>query len=95
MAALLIILALLGGVFHHHESGSDCAVCLVCQGVLASPAVNLAAVLAAAPLKPVGFLAPVLSRFVARLDQFAPLAPRAPPRSTPLDIFREGGAVGA
>lgn len=91
----LLILALLGGVFHHHQSGSDCAACMLCQGAVQTPDAELAGHLGVPLFKPVGFLSPAAGQFIAGLAQFAPLVPRAPPSPIPLAMFREGGAAGA
>lgn len=90
-----LVLALFGGGFHHHASGSDCTACVACRGAVQMPAAALSGVLTAASLAPVGFLNPDAGRLLPRLGQFAPLPPRAPPALIPLDTFREGGAAGA
>lgn len=90
-----LALVLLAGGFHHHQSGSDCVACVACRGAVETPAAALSGVPTAASLAPAGFLSPDAGPLALRLELFAQLSSRAPPASIPLDLFREGGAVGA
>jgi len=83
----VLILALLGGLIHHHESESDAAVCSYCHANVQTPVPNLARTLPAPRLIVVAtlFLVPV-SRWVHAFAVSSPI-PRAPPIATPSTLF--------
>ena len=73
----ILILVLLGGLFHHHEPEVEAAACCYCHAGVQSPVFDLAIVWIA--LAPVGLASPALPGRVSGVDRFSKLAPRAPP----------------
>src|ERR1700752_2040048 len=73
----ILILVLLGGLFHHHESEVEVAACCYCHAGVQSPVFDLPIVWT--PLAPVGFATPARPGRVSGVVRFSKLAPRAPP----------------
>jgi hypothetical protein len=88
----VLILALLGGLFHRHASASESAACPICHAGGQTPVADLAGALAAPFLTTVGFVSPARSELVAHIFKFSKLIPRAPPIATHPVMFREGCA---
>ena len=79
---IILILGLLGGLFHHHESESDQIACSYCHAGLQTPVFDLAGALVVTTFAPVGFVTPRRASRIPRLVQSSTLVPRAPPATT-------------
>jgi len=88
----ILLVALFGGTFHHHSSASESTACPVCHTGLEKPATDLATVLADPWFAAVGSVAARPFRNPAPTLLVSGLAPRAPPASTLLAMFRESCA---
>jgi hypothetical protein len=86
----ILVLGLLGGLFHHHESASDSAACSYCHAGVQTPEIDLAGALVAPSFAAVGSVAPVQPFGFPRIVQVSTLIPRAPPRTTHPVMFCEG-----
>jgi hypothetical protein len=75
----ILVLALLGGLFHHHESASDSSACSYCHVGVQTPVIDLADALVAPFFAAVGSVAPTLVSDLPRTVHFSTLIPRAPP----------------
>jgi hypothetical protein len=75
----ILVLGLLGGLFHHHESASDSAACSYCHAGVQTPEIDLAAALVAASFAVVGFVTLSQPSCLPRSVRFSTLIPRAPP----------------
>jgi hypothetical protein len=75
----ILLLGLLGGLFHHHESASESAACSYCHvGVQTAPIDPPSALIA--PLFAVlGVVTPARASDPPQIVPSAPLVPRAPP----------------
>jgi hypothetical protein len=86
----IVILGLLGGLFHHHESASDSAACSYCNTGIEAPVPDLAAALVAAFLVAIGSVTPTGPSHFPRIVRFSSLVPRAPPLTIDPPAFWEG-----
>ena len=86
----ILVLVLLGGLFHHHESQSDSAACSYCHAGVQTPVIDLAGALAVPFLANVGSVIPTRPSCLPRVVQFSTLVPRAPPVTTHPVVFWEG-----
>jgi hypothetical protein len=78
----VLVLGLLGGLLHHHESESDEISCCYCHVGLQTPVSDLASALVVATFAPVGFVTPGWPSRIPRVIHFSTLVPRAPPVTT-------------
>ena len=89
----LLILGLLGGLFHHHENEKDADACAYCHSVVQTPVQDLARTLPCTAFRVVGTAIPnPVSRWVEILPNLS-TTPRAPPSATRLILFSESCAV--
>lgn len=75
----ILILGLLGGLFHHHESESDSAACSYCHASIQTPKIDLAAALIAPSFAAIGFVIPARVSDPPPISLRSALVPRAPP----------------
>jgi hypothetical protein len=88
----VLILALIGGLFHHHQNATEAAACSYCHAGVQAPVPDLArtlptplfTVVGAVLLEPVSRWAPIL--------QFSSPIPRAPPTETHPVVISESCA---
>ena len=83
----VLVLALLGGLFHHHESASDSDGCSYCHTGVQTAVSNLARTVAVPFLDAVGSVDPAQSSEPAAVLVFSTFIPRAPPASTRPALF--------
>jgi hypothetical protein len=83
-------LALLGGLFHHHELASDSDGCSYCHAGIQTPVIDLTDALVTPAFTVVGAVAEQLPFHHVRNLHFSLLVPRAPPLSTLCTVFGEG-----
>jgi len=85
----VLVLALLGGLFHHHETASESDACPYCHAVVQTPVADLGRILPTPFFEVIGTvtLAPV-GRLVS-IRPFLITDPRAPPASTHPALVRE------
>jgi hypothetical protein len=89
----LLILGLLGGLFHHHKNEKDAAACSYCHSVIQTPVQDLARNLPSPAFRVVGAAIPnPVSRWAVILPNSS-TTPRAPPSATRLVLFWESCAV--
>jgi hypothetical protein len=86
----ILVLVLLGGLFHHHESASDSAACSYCHAGVQTPVVDLAGALVTPSFAAVGSVAPAQPSDFPRISHFSTLVPRAPPVPNHPLMFWEG-----
>jgi hypothetical protein len=86
----ILVLGLLGGLFHHHESASDSAACSYCHAGVQTPLVGLANALVTPCFAAVGSVAPAQPSGFPRIVHFSTLVPRAPPVPNHPVMFWEG-----
>ena len=86
----LLILGLLGGLFHHHESQAESAACLYCHAGVQAPVTDLASTLVAPSFAFVATVEADLPSAPPRIFTFSKLIPRAPPVTTHPAMFWEG-----
>jgi hypothetical protein len=89
---VILILGLLGGLFHHHESDSDCAACALCHASGHVAVTSLAGTIGTPFVPMIEFVNPGSPEPVAQVLPCTKFAPRAPPLATHLAAFREGCA---
>jgi hypothetical protein len=77
-----LVIALLGGLFHHHESESESAACSYCQAGLQTPVADLAVDLVTPSFAAVGYVSPAFYSDAPSVFPFTNLIPRAPPASS-------------
>src|SRR5690349_9531960 len=80
--AAILILGLLGGMSHHHESKSGSAACSYCHTGTQMPVLNLAAALVGLFFAAAGPVTPFGPFQLPRIVHFSPLIPRGPPTTT-------------
>jgi hypothetical protein len=78
----ILVVALFGGLFHHHNSESESAACPYCHAGLEKPIADLAVVLAVPLFSEVGYVNPTQCSQTPPVLRFSTLIPRAPPAST-------------
>ena len=86
----ILVLVLLGGLFHHHEMASDSDGCSYCHAGIQTPVIDLTGALVTPAFTVVGAVAEQLPFHHARILHFSLLVPRAPPLSTLCTVFGEG-----
>lgn len=82
----VLVLGLLGGLFHHHQSDSDCASCPLCHVGVQTPVENLVCSLVIPLFNTIGTVSLAQPHEVGRIDRFDPTIPRGPPSRIPLVI---------
>jgi hypothetical protein len=75
----ILVLGLVGSLFHHHESASESAACSYCHAGVQTPVMDLAGALVAPSFAVVGFVTLARLSRLPRIVQFSTLIPRAPP----------------
>ena len=85
--AAILLLALIGGLFHHHESESDCATCSYCHASVQPAVIDLVNTLFAPSLQFMGVVFRTRAACLPRTVQFSTLVPRAPPVTTQPSCF--------
>jgi hypothetical protein len=88
----ILVLGLLGGLFHHHESESDSAACSYCHSGVQTPVAHLAAALVAPFITAVESVTRTWTAHLPQIVHFSTLIPRAPPVTTDPAVYREGCA---
>src|ERR1700687_4666851 len=78
----ILVIGLLGGLFHHHESASDSDGCSYCHACVQTPVIDPAGALITPIFAVVGRLVPQGPLSIARILAFSSLASRAPPVPT-------------
>jgi hypothetical protein len=78
----MLVLGLLAGLFHHHESASDYNACSYCHASVQTRVLDLAGALLARTSGVVGFVTPTRPSPLPRAVHFSLLVPRAPPVTT-------------
>jgi hypothetical protein len=86
----LVVLALVGGLFHHHESASDSDACSNCHAGVQTPVIDLTAALITPFLAVIGSVTSTQVSFFPRVAYVSTLIPRAPPNTTHAVVFWEG-----
>ena len=86
----ILVLVLLGGLFHHHEMVSDSDGCSFCHAGIQTPVIGLTGALVTPGFTVVGAVTEQLPFHHARIFHFSLLVPRAPPLSTLCTVFGEG-----
>jgi hypothetical protein len=76
---VVLIIGLLGGLFHHHESDSARAACPLCSASVQTPVENLIGALLIRPVITVGMVSLDSPQSVDLLGSFDSTIPRAPP----------------
>ena len=89
----ILILGLFGGLFHHHESESDCAACSYCHAIVQPAVIDLVNDLVAPSLQFMGVVFRTRAACLPRTVQFSTLVPRAPPSTTQPVVFWESGVA--
>lgn len=75
----IVVLGLLGGLLHHHESESDEITCCYCHAGPQTRVFDLARAWVVTTLAPAGFVTPLRLSCIPRMIHFSTLVPRAPP----------------
>ncbi len=75
---VILVLGLLGGLLHHHESEGDFDACSYCHAGFLRPVIDLTVALAATTFAVVGLVASSRSARLPRVVHFSTLVPRAP-----------------
>lgn len=88
----VLVFALFGCLFHHHESAPESAACSYCQAGVQTPVIDLAGALVATTSAVLGFVTPARPSRLPRVVRFLTLVPRAPPATTHPVAFWEGCA---
>jgi hypothetical protein len=88
----ILLLGLLGGLFHHHESETEAAACSYCHAPAQKPVIDLAGTLVAPSFETVGIVTPARPAQLLQIVRFSKLVPRAPPTTAHSVVFWEGGA---
>ena len=86
----VLVLGLLGGLFHHHESESESAACSFCHAGVQIAVADPAGALGAPFFEAVGSIAPTWPSRIPRIVHYVTLVPRAPPATTHSVVFGEG-----
>lgn len=88
----VLVIGLLGGLFHHHQSESEASVCSYCHAGVQTPVGDLANALTNPSLESIGTLdlPPYLE--YPSINQYSTLIPRAPPQIIHPALFWEGYA---
>ncbi len=86
----ILVLGLLGGLFHHHRSGVDYDACSYCHAGAQTALLDLAGALVATTFAVVECLTPTRPSHLPRAVHFSTLIPRAPPATTHPVMFWEG-----
>ena len=79
---VILVLGLLGGLIHHHESAGDFDACSYCHAGFQRPVIDLSVALAATTFAVVGLVAPSRPACLPRVVHYSTLVPRAPPDTT-------------
>jgi hypothetical protein len=87
----ILILALVGGLFHHHKPASHSVACSYCHAGVQTPVIDLAVALVVPLFAVVGIATPARPSHVPRIDRASTLIPRAPPGAAFPDMFQVGG----
>ena len=88
----ILVLGLIGGLLHHHESESESATCFYCHTGLQTPVFDLASALVVTTLAPVGVVTPARFSRIPCVIHFSRVVPRAPPVTTlPVESLRKVG----
>ena len=77
--AAVLILGLLGGLFHFHESAAQSAACACCHAGIQAPVSDLANILSVPFLADAGSVEPARAIHDAPAAGFSAVIPRAPP----------------
>src|SRR5258706_589143 len=75
----ILLLGLLGGLFHHHESASESAACSYCHAGVQTLPIDLSGALITPLFAVVGVVTPARASDPPRIVPSATLVPRAPP----------------
>ena len=78
----ILVLGLLGGLLHHHDSESDSDACSYCHAGVQTPVIDLAVTLVATTFAVVGFVGPRRPVCLPQVVRRPPFVPRAPPSTT-------------
>lgn len=76
---VIVVLGLVGGLLHHHESESESDACAYCHAGIQTPVIDLAVTLAATTFAVVESVAPPPLICLPRVVHSSTLVPRAPP----------------
>ena len=88
----ILLLALLGGLFHYHESETGAAACSYCQARAQRPVIHLARNLVAPLFETAGVVTPTRPTQLPHIVRISKLVPRAPPITVHPVVFWERGA---
>jgi hypothetical protein len=86
----ILVLGLLGGLFHHHASGVDYDACSYCHAGVQTAALDLAGALVATTFAVIESVTPTRPSHLPRVVHVSKLVPRAPPVTTHPVMFWEG-----
>ena len=84
----VLLLGLLGGLLHHHESAKESDGCSYCHAGFQTPVINLARALIASTFPAVVFAVPARSAYLPQVH-FSMIPPRSPPATTHPELFGE------
>jgi hypothetical protein len=84
----VLLLGLLGGLLHHHESAKESDACSYCHAGFQTPVIDLARALIATTFAAFGFVVPAWPAYLPQVH-FSTIPPRSPPATTHPELFWE------